>query len=77
VKAGSYLFGGSEVAGTEVAAGPEAAAAGTEDAAAGTEVAAAGTKIAATEGAAESVGLFGEIGSSLLEGLEFLPLLLF
>ena len=31
--------------------------------------AAAGTEVAATEGAAESVGLFGEIGSSLLEGL--------
>ena len=49
---------------------------GGSEAAVGTE-AAAGTKIAATEGAAESVGLFGEIGSSLLEGLEFLPLLLF
>ena len=58
VKGGSYLFGGSEAAGTEVAA------AGTEIAATGTE----GTK---------SVGLLTEVGSSLLEGLEFLPLLLF
>ena len=40
--------------------------------------AAAGTEIAAgSEGAAESVGLLTEVGSSLLEGLEFLPLLLF
>ena len=62
VKGGSYLFGGSEAAGTEVAAGTEAAAAGTEVAAAGTEV------------AAESVGLLTEVGSSLFE---FLPLLLF
>ena len=38
----------------------------------------AGSEVAAgTEGAAESVGLLSEVGSSLLEGLEFLPLLLF
>ena len=48
---------------------------GGSEAAAGTEAAAAGTEVAA-EGI-ESVGLLGEIGSSLLEGLEFLPLLLF
>ena len=47
---------------------------GGSDAATGTEVAAAGTKIAATEGAAESVGLLTEVGSSLFE---FLTLLLF
>ena len=38
--------------------------------------AAVGTEIAGTEGI-ESVGLFTEVGTSLLEGLEFLPLLLF
>ena len=48
--------------------GSEAA---TEAVAAGTEVTAAGTE------GIESVGLFGEIGSSVLKGLEFLPLLLF
>ena len=49
--------------GSEAAAGSKAAA--------GTEIAAAGTE------GIESVGLLTEVGSSLLEGLEFLPLLLF
>ena len=50
---------------------------GGSEAAAGTEVATAGTEITTTESATESVGLLGEIGSSLLEGLKFLLLLLF
>jgi hypothetical protein len=61
------LGGYGAVKGASYLFGGSEAAAGTE----ATEIAAAGTE------GIESVGLFTEVGTSLLEGLEFLPLLLF